>query len=158
MREFSGSGASSAPIRTVTVVGSGLMGSGIAQVSTSDCTAIKDYHGLGLCHLKVMLNFSWSPWWVGVIFHEIISQVCHNYYYWAACALNPQIMSPCELFLTTDILCMVCLSGSSSDWSHCVCGRSEQGDTGQSRGEDQDQSTESGKEDIRWGSKGGQKT
>lgn len=33
-REFSGSGASSAPIQTVTVVGSGLMGSGIAQVSS----------------------------------------------------------------------------------------------------------------------------
>lgn len=32
-REFSGSGASSAPIQTVTVVGSGLMGSGIAQVA-----------------------------------------------------------------------------------------------------------------------------
>ena len=32
-REFSGSEPVSAPIQTVTVVGSGLMGSGIAQVS-----------------------------------------------------------------------------------------------------------------------------
>ena len=40
-REFSLSGVSSAPIQTVTVVGSGLMGSGIAQVSLYNVMYIK---------------------------------------------------------------------------------------------------------------------
>lgn len=59
-REFSLSGVSSAPIQTVTVVGSGLMGSGIAQVSHYKLCHVYQFGGRTVCHVHTFQFMQYS--------------------------------------------------------------------------------------------------